>query len=167
MVIFPTLHQTFLSTWACICISSNTYWRIEGPTQWGGFMKRSSKWCALRLGGQGKTSMKGNARREKKKKRLKIVYAGVVQDWEKVGDKNCPSLQVCVPSPPPPRTPIVWYPSRLKAFWVRDCLLYFVLCIELLSTPTVQKIRQQKLMDTWQSWKSGPCETLGKLKTAS
>ena len=61
--------------------------------------------------------------------------------------------------------PVVWYPSRLQAFWVRDSLFHFVLCTELLSTLTI--IIQQKLMYTWQGWTSDRFETLGKLETAS
>lgn len=58
----------------------------------------------------------------------------------------------------------LWCPSRLQAFWVRDCLLYTVLHTVLLSTPTIQIITQQKLMYIGKGWKSNPSETLGKLE---
>lgn len=58
----------------------------------------------------------------------------------------------------------LWCPSRLQAFWVRDCLLYTVLHTVLLSTPTIQIITQQKFMYIGKGWKSNPSETLGKLE---
>lgn len=53
----------------------------------------------------------------------------------------------------------LWYPSRLQAFWIRDCnTLYYALSF------SAQIITQQKLMYTWQCWKSDPFETQGKLE---
>lgn len=116
---------------------------------------------SLRLDGQEKTSMKERARRAIK--RLS-VHLGVVQEREVATASETWELSHFAAIFPPV---VSGTQVDCEHFESGTVFTLFVLCMELLSTPLIQMIIQQKLLYAWQSWKSDPFETLGKLERMS
>lgn len=155
-VISPPLQEAFLSSWACICISSNTWWRTEEPEHQRDAMKRFSKWCAWDWMLSNTQSAKDSARRARKI--LRTVHVGLVWDWEAAATGGTWELSHFTALPLIFGSQVDF--NHFESGTVLN--IVFVLCIELLSTPLIQIIIQQKLVYTWQGCKSDPFKIQGK-----